>query len=578
LGFTRVAEFVALNREGDHFLFEEVLYRWYLEQLEGMESRGERPHVCLAGGFKTMSAAMQKAAAVLGACEVFHVTCDLPPGEQPDTGGKIDAAVADGRIHWIRLGPEGGWPQLRGIGPADFPLVMEEETRHGPVPTRRVRAPDSGFRERLKRIVERSHRIAGAWGRLPELPFQTLATWPGAALEWLEEKLDPASEADRKWVASLPKAELHCHLGGFASRGELLGEVRRAAEHPAQLPPPDVPPEPEGWPKPGKPLDLKNYMKLGDATGSNLLKDPGCLERHCRLLYEHLRDENILYAEIRCSPANYAARDRETPAEKHRSPWEVLRHIRRVFQDCMDQADPEGGKGPRINLILIATRRQEGDFRAGIARHLALAVTAAENWTAPDQCRVVGVDLAGYEDKETRAHYFREEFTGVHRCGLALTVHAGENDDAEGIWRAVFDLNTRRIGHALRLAQSPDLVRSVAARGIGVEMCPCANYQIHGFQPMHPDGTGNDGMPATHPRYPLLDYLQAGVKVSLNTDNIGISGASLGENFLFAAEMCPDLARMDVLRLLANAIDTAFLSPQERLALKSQFEDLLSPP
>lgn len=90
-----------------------------------------------------------------------------------------------------------------------------------------------------------------------------------------------------------------------------------------------------------------------------------------------------------------------------------------------------------MNLIIIGTRQASGDCRAGIARHLALAVTAAEHWRDGSGCRVVGVDLAGYEVPETRAHYFREEFTAVHRCGLALTVHAGENDDAEGIWPAV---------------------------------------------------------------------------------------------------------------------------------------------
>jgi adenosine deaminase len=62
-----------------------------------------------------------------------------------------------------------------------------------------------------------------------------------------------------------------------------------------------------------------------------------------------------------------------------------------------------------------------------------------------------------------------------------ITAHAGENDDAEGIWQAVFKLHARRLGHALHLAQAPDLYRTVVERRIGVEMCPFANYQIRGF-------------------------------------------------------------------------------------------------
>ena len=115
--------------------------------------------------------------------------------------------------------------------------------------------------------------------------------------------------------------------------------------------------------------------------------------------------------------------------------------------------------------------------------------------------------------------YFAPEFTAIHRCGIAVTAHAGENNDAEGIWQAVFKLHARRLGHALHLAQAPDLERSVIERRIGVEMCPFANYQIKGFAPM-PD----------QPRYPLLDYLRKGIPVTVNADNIGISAASLSEN------------------------------------------------
>jgi adenosine deaminase len=173
---------------------------------------------------------------------------------------------------------------------------------------------------------------------------------------------------------------------------------------------------------------------------------------------------------------------------------------------------------------------------------------------------VVGVDLAGYEDVTTRAHYFREEFIAVHRCGLALTCHAGENDDAEGIWRAVFDLNTRRLGHGLSLGESPELLCSVIDRGIGVEMCPYANMQIKGFAPFHK--LGIDGRLA--PKYPLLDYLKKGVRASINTDNIGISGASLNDNLLLAARLCPGLTRLDLLRLQRNALDSAFLDADQR--------------
>lgn len=546
---TRVGDFKDFESERDHFTFEEVLYRWWLEK-----AAGGLPYVCLSGGFKTMSAAMQKAAAVLGAAEVFHVLAGsiYPSARDPErmqpasTAEQIQDSLKRGQIHWIRLGAESGWPQLRGVRAEDYPLV---ELRSEGV-QRWVRAEGDGFRNHLRGIVERSHHIAGAWSDLADLPFPVLATWSPADLGWLREPVD--ADGDVGWVRGLPKIELHCHLGGFATHGELLGEIRAAAECPDVLSGLETPLLPDGWPLPEKPVALGDYMKLGNATGSALLKDRGCLRRQCELLYAHLLEQRVLYAEVRCSPANYAG--------DGRSPWQVLSEIKAAFDDCMWD-EP----GCHVNLILIATRRASGDYRAAISRHLALAVSAAEHWTGTDECRVVGVDLAGYEDRETRAHYFREEFTGIHRCGLALTVHAGENDDAEGIWRAVFDLNTRRIGHALHLVDSPELMRSVADRGIGVEMCPYANYQIKGFTPM--PGKAD---------YPLKRYLDAGIRVTVNTDNIGISGASLTDNLLLAARMNPRLTRLDLLRLLANGIDAAFISPTVRASLRSQFEQALT--
>ena len=276
LTITRVDGFTDLRSEANHFAFEEVLYRWMLEMgprarvaasvpLAGGHSQAApgraastSPHVCLAGGFKTMSAAMQKAAAVLGAAEVFHVLAD----SKVDTSEKIDAALAAGAVTFIRLGAESGWPQLRTATAAEYPLVSAESD--GPVRT--VRVPDTGFRTRLREIVERSHRIAENWSSLANLPLAELATWPAADLAWLQAPLDPDSAVDRAWIAALPKIELHCQLGGFATHGEDLAAIRVAAENAAALPPLKDRAPPPGWPLPAAPVGLDRYRHLGDLS------------------------------------------------------------------------------------------------------------------------------------------------------------------------------------------------------------------------------------------------------------------------------------------------------------------------
>jgi adenosine deaminase len=222
-------------------------------------------------------------------------------------------------------------------------------------------------------------------------------------------------------------------------------------------------------------------------------------------------------------------------------------------------------------LILTATRRPGGDYRANISRHLALAVTAFERWS--DGCRVVGVDLAGYEDKETRAHYYTEEFVTIHRCGIAITVHAGENDNAEAIWQAVFNLNARRLGHALSLSKSLELSRSIADRKIAVELCPYSNYQIKGYK-LYNDGIENDN----RPEYPINEYLKKGIKVTINTDNIGISNASLTDNFAFLTKLSPGITRRQVLQILRNSVDSTFIPADEQTKLQMLTEKLLPSP
>ncbi len=548
LTISRVEGFHHLNSEEDHARFEEVLLRWYL-----LHSRDavEPPAICLSGGFKTMSASMQQAAELFGAGSMFHVLCE----SNPNDAASIAEAHQAGRIDWIELGMRQGWPALRHLASPDFPLRIEGEIAFVPA--------ELTLRAHVANLLGQSQNIAASWDALERLPFKSLATLPRHQLDWLAQPVDP--DADRAWIHSLPKVELHCHLGGFATHGDLLDRVRAAAEHPATLPALKELPHPEGWPVPCRwvvpegSTHLQEYMKLGDNNGSALLRDPGCLQRQMELLYRHFQEQNIRYVEVRCSPGNYASQERD------RSAWDVLSQLIETFTALMKAArKDEAAVSTHVNLIIIATRRDRGDFRTAISRHLSLAVTASEHWRDPHGCRVVGVDLAGFEDPTTRPHYFREDFTAVHRAGLAVTIHAGENDDAEAIWSAVFDLNARRIGHALHLIDSPALRESVAARRVGVEMCPYANLQIKNY-PMSP-------VPGDPAAYPLADYLRQGIPVSVNTDNIGISAADLSQNLALAAQLCPGLTRFDLLGLIRCAAETAFLSAPQREELLAQLD------
>jgi hypothetical protein len=123
----------------------------------------------------------------------------------------------------------------------------------------------------------------------------------------------------------------------FATHGDDLAAIRAAAADPAKLPPLRDCTPPAGWPRPPAPIALDAYMRLGDNSGRSVLRDAGCLNAQCTRLYNHLVEHRIVYAEIRCSPNNYA------DATCGRSARAVLDDIRAAFQSAMDAARPVPG-------------------------------------------------------------------------------------------------------------------------------------------------------------------------------------------------------------------------------------------
>lgn len=521
--------------------FMNVLLYWYLAKLKGLQGK---PLACISGGPKHLPAMMQKAAEVLGAEDIFHILAHPMSYKQgrpifPSTLPEVSEAAEKGKLDWVSLGQSEKISQLSEQFSAEKNLIRERE---GELELLSLKPSAPDFYAHLQSLVGQSTTIQPA-----RLPFPSLTLLHPSIRSWLEQ---PLTASDREWVLRLPKTELHCHLGGFADSGESLQQVRAAAERPELLPPVRDIAKPEGWPLPSNPIALDHYMRLGDNTGSKLLTDRGCLIMQVRALYAHLKAQHVGYAEIRCSPYNYVRN-----SSSFRSAIEVLDCIKDTFDKCRrDDNQPI-----TVNLLIIATRKNKGDL-SDISKHLALAICSFE--TEDDGCKVVGVDLAGYESEATRPDYFQSDFISVHRVGLAITVHAGENDDAESIWQAVYKLHARRLGHGLYLLEAKDLLRTVVERQIGVEMCPYANYQIKGFRPMN----GVDD------QYPLLAYLRRGVKVSVNTDNIGISSASITDNFMLLPDMCEGITRMEVLQLIRNGIESAFLSAEQKWAHLEKFD------
>ena len=177
-----------------------------------------------------------------------------------------------------------------------------------------------------------------------------------------------------------------------------------------------------------------------------------------------------------------------------------------------------------------------------------------------------GFDLAGDEKAGSPAD-MRQAFMPMMEKCMHFTIHAGEDDKVESIWEAVYHLSAERVGHGLTLSDDPRLMARFRDRKIAVEMCPSSNFQIVGFR--------DNYLPETKglKTYPLKKYLDEGLRVTVNTDNPGISRTDFTRELHRAARMTPGgLSLWEILLLIRNSFRAAFVGTDMRNELLRQAE------
>jgi adenosine deaminase len=306
----------------------------------------------------------------------------------------------------------------------------------------------------------------------------------------------------------MPKLELHCHLDGsltLASMSEILGRPVR----------------PEETQVDDDCRDLAEYL------------DKFQLPLQCVQSAEHLRlasreflldaaKEQVCYMEVRFAPLSSVNSHLDT---------------RQVIEAVLEGlAEAEKICHVSYNVIACAMRHQSDE----------------ENLAMMKVCReylgegICAVDLAGNEAAYPMKN-FRELFAGAKKLGFPFTIHAGECGSVENVLEAV-GCGAARIGHGIALRGHEEAIRFCADRGIGIEMCPVSNLQTKA---------------ATEKDYPIREFIDAGLRVTLNTDNRTVSHTSLTREMEFVQEHY-GITDEELYQLQRNALDTAFADDQTK--------------
>jgi adenosine deaminase len=271
-------------------------------------------------------------------------------------------------------------------------------------------------------------------------------------------------------VRQLPKVELHLHLDCSLSYA-VVSRLNPAITHAEYL---------ESFMVPPKCRDLADALTRA-AREIELMQTEEALRLVVWDLFEQLRRDNMLYAEIRFAPLLHT--------EKGLSPEEVVAIVDRATRAASQETDVEA-------RLLLCTLRDYSEAQS------------LETVKLVDQFKgtsVVGFDIASDEAGfGIDAHIAAFRYAKAH--DIPCTAHAGEACGPESVWETLEHFEPRRIGHGVRSIEDPALVEHLRQHGIHLEVCPTSN--VHVF----------------HERYkafgdhPIDALYRAGVPLNVNTD------------------------------------------------------------
>ncbi|HEY6695176.1 MAG TPA: adenosine deaminase [Solirubrobacteraceae bacterium] len=320
----------------------------------------------------------------------------------------------------------------------------------------------------------------------------------------------------------IPKAELHVHLEGTAPPAL----IRRLAERNGMTVPEGVfKTEDEfEW------TDFLHFLRTYDLAAS-AIRTP---QDYRDVTYEYLSScaaEGALYVELIASP-DHAAAVGLSDADHYAS-----------IAQGIDDARADHGIEARI--VLAAIRNLGVEAAEGIARRHA-------DGRHP---YVVGFNLVG-DEAAWPAGLFARAYEIAAGSGLGCTVHAGEHAGPESV-RAALELPITRISHGVRAIEDPALVAELAERGIVLEVCPTSNVSL-GLFPSYED-------------HPLGALREAGVRVTLGSDDPPYFGCSIGSEYAVARERIgfDEEQLRDVTRI---AVEASFAEDAVKEALSARLD------
>jgi len=329
----------------------------------------------------------------------------------------------------------------------------------------------------------------------------------------------------RELITSLPKAELHIHIEGSLEPEMMFDLAKRNS---IELPFEDA----------NEVRDAYNFTNLQSFLdiyyqGASVLQTTEDFYDLMTAYLDRAAADGVRRAEISFDPQTHTRRG---------VPFAIFME---GFREAM--ADGHRRSGISADLILCFLRHLSGDDAVETLRQ-------AED-------HLEGVIAVGLDSSELGRppELFEEAFDGARALGLRAVAHAGEEGPPEYVVGALDVLGAERIDHGVRSLEDESLMERLRMDQVPLTVCPLSNVELRVVRHIS--------------EHPLRDMIQAGLNVSVNSDDPAYFGGYIGANYIALAET-EHFNEGVMADLAANSISGSFLSDEEKASLAAEIDQV----
>ena len=331
------------------------------------------------------------------------------------------------------------------------------------------------------------------------------------------------------FIAGLPKVELHVHHVGSASPAIVSGLAER---HPGV-----VPADPEELRRFFEFRDFAHFVEVYLAVVDLIRTDDDVRYLTYEVARELATVQQVRYAELTCTPYTSVLPD----DDDHGMPIESYIE---AIEDARIAAERDFG----IVLRWIYDIPGESGMPAADAT-LSFALNHRVD-------ALVGFGLGGPEIGVPRPQ-FKQHFDAARRVGLHSVPHAGETTGPQTVWDALRVLGAERIGHGTSAAADPRLLKYLAKTGVPLEVCPSSNIATRAV--------------ASLAEHPIVAFRDAGVTITINSDDPSMFGTTLNREYEIASELLA-LDAGGVTDLVRTAVRSSFAPDEVKTSILSEID------